>query len=273
MRALSIAAAFLLVVTQMPALAADLTPATERAWRTYVELTERRIEAELDRADPFRVAEILAPSERSRCQAQMEAGEVCVVERVTSDEEGNRVEVPSGMIHHWYGSVFVPSISLERVLNWVQAYDRQKDVYEEVEDSRLLSREGDVFDIFLRLKRKKIITVHYNTEHEVTYGRHGEKRASSRSVATRIREIQDPGEANESELEPDNDHGFLWRLHSYWRFEEVEGGTFVECESISLSRSVPAAARWLVKRFLDSVPRESLETTLVPVQQLSVSGR
>ena len=265
------AAALVLAVTQMPALAAELKPETERAWRTYVELTETRIEAELDRADPFRVAEILAPSERSRCQAQMEAGEVCVVERVTTDEEGNRVEVPSGMIHHWYSSVFVPDISLERVLNWVQAYDRQKDVYAEIEDSRLLSREGDIFDIFLRLKRTKVITVHYNTEHEVTYRRQGEKRASSRSVATRIREIQDPGEANESELEPDNDRGFLWRLHSYWRFEEVEGGTFVECESISLSRSVPAAARWLVERFLNSVPRESLESTLAPVQQHFVS--
>lgn len=262
-------AAVLLAIaaTPTPALSAELRPETERAWLKYVDLTERRIESELERGDPFRVLDRLEPPERSRCQAEMDAGNVCVVKRVTTDDEGNPIGVPSGMIHHWYGSVFVPGVSLQRVLDWVQSYDNQKDAYAEVEDSRLLSHQGEVFDIFLRLKRTKVITVHYNTAHQVTYRHFGEKRASSRSVATRIREIRNPGERNESEWEPDDDRGFLWRLNSYWRFEEVDGGTFVECESISLSRSVPAAALWIVNRFLGSVPRESLEATLEPVRR------
>jgi hypothetical protein len=264
MRTLSMAAVLaVLVATSVRSM--ELKPETERAWQIYVARTESRIEGELERGDPFRVAETLEPAVRSRCQAQMDAGDVCVEKLVTTDDEGNPIDVPSGMIHHWFGSIFVPDVSPEQVLAWVQSYDRQKDFYPEVEDSRLISHAGDVFDIFLRLKRTKVITVHYNTEHEVTYRHYGDERASSRSVATRIREIRNPGAKNETELGPDDDRGFLWRLNSYWRFEEVEGGTFVECESISLSRSVPAAALWMVTRFLGSVPRESLEATLEPI--------
>ena len=40
----------------------------------------------------------------------------------------------------------------------------------------------------------------------------------------------------------------------------------VECESLSLSRGVPAALRLFVGPLLDSVPRESLESTLLPIR-------
>ena len=90
-------------------------------------------------------------------------------------------------------------------------------------------------------------------------------------MATSIREIANPGEPNESEKPEGDDRGFLWRLNSYWRFQETEEGTFVECETVSLSRDVPAAARWLVKNFLDSVPKESLESTLFPMRDRLVN--
>ncbi len=32
------------------------------------------------------------------------------------------------------------------------------------------------------------------------------------------------------------DRGFLWRLNSYWRYQQVDGGVLVECESLTLSR-------------------------------------
>src|SRR5262249_17763008 len=155
------------------------------------------------------------------------------------------------------GGVFVPGVSLQLVLDWVQDYDHHDLYFSEVEESKLLSREGDTFEIFMRLTKSKILTVRYDTYHSVTYRRHGPTRASSRSVATRINEIENSG----------NDHGFLWRLNSYWRFSEEDGGVYVECESISLSRSVPFGLGWLINGYVDSVPRESLRNTLLSIRE------
>ena len=54
----------------------------------------------------------------------------------------------------------------------------------------------------------------------------------------------------------------MWRLNSYWRFKQEADAVIVECESISLSRDIPIALGWLVRPFVTSVPRESLESTL-----------
>ena len=250
-------------------LAAELRPDTVSAWNRYAELTEARIDGELSDAstgEGFLVFDHLDPADRSRCEQEVSAGRVCIVQLQTLDGEGKRIDVPEGMIHHWYGAIRVPGASLEEVLDWVQTYDGHEVYYPEVEESRLISRDGDVFDIFLRLKRTKVITVHYSTDHQVTYQRHPPNAASSRSIATRIQEIEDAGKPNERNKPQGNDSGYLWRLNSYWRFQEQDGGTFVECESISLSRDVPVAALWLIRSFLSSVPRESLESTLVPIR-------
>ncbi|MGH9459824.1 MAG: hypothetical protein ACRD1X_01295, partial [Vicinamibacteria bacterium] len=169
-------------------------------------------------------------------------------------------------VHHWYGSVFVPGATLEDVLLWEQDYARHEDYFDEVEVSRLISREGDVFRIFLRLRRTRVITVHYNTEHLVVYSHHGPGRATSTSEATHIRELEDVGTPREREKSSDQDRGFLWRLNSYWRFKNEEGGVIVECESVSLSRDVPQGVAWMVQSFLESVPKESLENTLLPIR-------
>lgn len=241
-------------------------PDTLAAWRLYERLTEERIEAELAASEAGEGGAALAEDELRACDAALEAGQVCIRKRATLTEEGKPVAVPGGLIHHWSGTILVPGVDVERVLDFVKDYDRSHEYFEDVEQSRLLHRDGDVYDIFLRLRRQKVMTVHYNTEHRVRYRRHGPGEASSRSVATRIREIEHPGRDNESEKGPGSDRGFLWALNSYWRFQEVSGGTLVHCESVSLSRPVPQAARWLVKRFLDSVPRESLESTLGPIR-------
>lgn len=261
------ALALALVVLTTRGASAQPGPETVRAWESYVGLTQARIDSELADDAAFRMMDFMAPSDRSKCEQNLRQGEICVLKRETLDEEGRRLPVPRGMIHHWYGAVFVPEVGVSEILDFVQSYDDSASYYPEVESSRLLSRRGEAFDIFLRLKRKKVLTVHYNTDHTVTYQTHSPTRASSHSVATRIREISKAGEPIESEKKPDNDRGFLWKLQSYWRFEQSPEGTTVECETISLSRDVPAAARWLVRSYIDSVPRESLESTLTPIRE------
>jgi len=54
----------------------------------------------------------------------------------------------------------------------------------------------------------------------------------------------------------------MWRLNSYWRFLQRDGGVYVQLEAISLTRDIPAGLGWLVKPFVTSIPRESIEFTL-----------
>lgn len=255
-----------LLLTGTFARAQELPQETIAAWDTYVARTEARIDRELGSKNGFLVLDFLQPSERVRCEETIRRGTICILKRETLTEESKAMEIPGGLVHHWYGSVFVPGVKLDRVLDWVQTYDHREKFYPEVEESRLLSRHGDEYHIYLRLKRTKVLTAHYATEHDVTFRRYGEGKASSRSVATRIRELDHAGTDRETEIPPAKDRGFLWRLNSYWRFEEREGGTVVECESISLSRPIPEAVAWLVRTFISSVPRESLESTLLPLR-------
>ncbi len=194
----------------------------------YVELTEQRIAEELAGGEEFLVMDFLPPADASRAREVALSGEVFVLKMETRNEEGRRVEVPDGMIHHWYGSVFVPGAALGDVVAWEQSYDQHSDYFDEVVESRLLSREEDIFSVFLKLRRKKVITVQYNTEHLVVYANYGPTRAASKSESTRIAELEDPGTPRERERLPGQDSGFLWKLNSYWRFEELPDGVMVE---------------------------------------------
>ena len=77
-----------------------------------------------------------------------------------------------------------------------------------------------------------------------------------------IAEVEDAGTPNERELPVGRDGGYLWRLNTYWRLLERDGGTYLQCESISLSRAIPTGLGWLVGPFVTSIPRESLAFTL-----------
>ena len=259
-------ALLLLPLSSAPARAAKLQDETLAAWETYKKITEARIEKELASKDGFLVRDFLDARVTQEILTKIRTG-VFVREMETKSEEGGKIEVPNGLVHHWYGATLVPGAKVEELLAWVQDYDRHQDYFEEVEDSRLVSREKEVFDIFLRLRRKKILTVHYNTDHQVTYRSIGTGRAASRSEATRIAEIESAGTPREKEKPVGDDQGFLWRLNSYWRSKQEDGGVVVECESISLSRTIPLPIRWMVEPIINDVPRESLEAALLPLRK------
>ena len=85
--------------------------------------------------------------------------------------------------------------------------------------------------------------------------------ATARSVATRIEEVGG------------SDHGFLWRLHSYWRYEEIDGGVLVELESLTLSRDVPSIIRPIAAPLVTRVARESVDRTLAALRRYLVQTR
>ena len=133
--------------------------------------------------------------------------------------------------------------------------------------SRLLSRDNDRYRIYMKLRRSKIITVTYNTEHDVQYRHLGGSRATARSVSTRIAQLDNAGTPQEREQKVGSDSGFLWRLNAYWRYEAVNGGVLIECESVSLSRGIPLLLRPFATGAVEGVARESLERTLVGLRR------
>jgi hypothetical protein len=145
----------------------------------------------------------------------------------------------------------------------MQAYDQYSDVYRPaVRRSRVLARDGDHFVVSLQLYMKKIIGVVLNTESEVQYRRVSPSRTQVRSVSVRIAEVESTGNGGETERPVGHDDGFLWRFNNYCALESRDGGTYVQCETVSLSRATPAGLGWLIDPFVTGVPRESLEFTL-----------
>jgi hypothetical protein len=107
-----------------------------------------------------------------------------------------------------------------------------------------------------------VITAVLDTEHEVKYTKIDAKTWRSVSRTTKIAEVENPGKPDEREKPPGTGEGFLWRLNSYWRFLERDGGVWVECQAVSLTRDIPTGLGWLVDPIIRNLPKESLENTL-----------
>jgi putative flippase GtrA len=208
---------------------------TLSAWERHVAATEARLE---------RTRTSAARGERSK-------------DAIAAS--GESLQVPSGTISDWRGSVFIPGVTLDRLLDRLQ-HPGTPPPQEDVVSSRVIARSRDSLSVAIRLVRRAIVTVSYDTEHEMRFRRWSPTLATARSVATRIDEV-DGG-----------DHGFLWRLHSYWRYEETDAGVQVELESLTLSRDVPSLVRPIAAPLVHRIARESMIRTLEALRQFMVSG-
>lgn len=234
--------------------AADLQPETVQAFDRYIHGAEERQDRRLAPGAAF-----LWADEQEQRAAQVRKGQVAIENRSAA----GTIAVPGGLIHDWIGAVFIPGTTLAKTLTLVQDYDHNRDHYQpEVLASRLVSRSGNDFKVYLRLIKKKVITVILDTNYDVRYFPLDGSRCHSRAYSTRIAEVQNAGKRDERILPPGQDSGFLWRLYSYWRFQERDGGVYVECEAISLTRGIPAGLGWLVEPIITKLPRESLANTL-----------
>jgi hypothetical protein len=239
-----------------------LRPATMEAFDRYVRLTDARNDRELRAGTNLLWIDGLPESERARAYAELKRGEV-KVQRLETRENGPAIQCPNGMIHHWVGLAFIPDAKLKGVLEILQDYDRHSTYYApDVERSKLEARDGDHFRVFLRFRRHKVITVVLNTEHEVQYVHDSESRAHSRSSAERIAEVENPRKSDEREKTPGDDGGYLWRMETWWRIIESDGGVYVQSEVASLTRDIPAGLGWLIGPFVTGIPKESLTFTL-----------
>ena len=230
----------------------ELKAETLLAYTTHIAAAEAAVEARLRGEAQF-------PDGSAERIAQLRKGAV-IVELCSGKRP---LQVPDGLIHDWIGVICIPGSTVEKTLALLQNYDNHKNIYQpEVIASKLIGRQENDFQIYLRLRKKKIITVILDTEHEVHYQSVNSMRWACCSRTTRISEVEDAGKSTEKVRPPDTGHGFLWRLNSYWRFEEGEDCTYVECRAISLTRDVPSALAWIIEPIILKLPRESLKATL-----------
>jgi hypothetical protein len=241
---------------------ANLRPETVAAFNEYVRLTEAHNNGELRRGTNLLWIDTLTEGERAQAYEALKRGEV-EVQKLETRENGQKIRCPGGMIHHWAGVVFIPGAKLKDVLRVVQDYDHHAEYYApDVERSKIESHDDDHFLVFLRFRRHKVITVVLNTQHDVRYFHDSETREHSRSSAVQIAEVENPGKPDEREKPPGEDGGFLWRMETWWRMEERDGGVYVQSEVVSLTRDIPAGLGWLIGPFVTSIPRETLTFTL-----------
>jgi hypothetical protein len=221
----------------IPAYAVTLKPETSRAFDRYIEIAEKQLST-----PPF----LYTTTHR---------GQTVVVEPKIPN-----IPVPDGLIHDWLGVLFIPGATIANVRAVMQDYDAYKRIYRpDVTDSNLLARDGDRFRVFLRLYKHEFLTLVYDSDYDVRYSFPAPDRMEVVSRSTRI-------------VQSDDDHGFLWRLNSYWRFQQADGGVYAQCRAISLSRSIPFGFGWL-RGFLQKFPRESMVDTLEATRSAVASSR
>jgi hypothetical protein len=245
-----------------PANAADLQPQTAKAYDHYIELTAAQVGSELAQSGPYLWVERLPAAQRAADEEQLRNGQL-VIERLETLDSGKTMATPGGIIHHWVGTVFVPGATLAQTLSFMQDYDHKVEYFKpDIVRSKILRHQGDDYFVLLRFYKKKIITTVIDTDQEVHYHVVDSTHAYSRSRTTRVQEVDNAGKSDETLEAEGHDRGFMWRMNTYWRFEEKDGGTYVECQAISLTRDIPTGLGWMVGSLVTSVPRESLTFTL-----------
>jgi hypothetical protein len=247
--------------------AAELQARTVAAFDRYVRATEARLKTE-----PFLWVDGLPPERRTEALAQMRRG-LLSIEAPRMREGDREIDAPGGLVHHWVGTAFIPGASLEQTLSILQDYNRHEQIYAPtVARSRLISKDGDRYRFFLRFRMKKVITVVVNSEHDALFTRPAADRAEGWIRSTRIAEVENPDQGGEREKPVGQDGGYLWRLNTYWRLLVRDGGLYIQCESVSLTRAIPTGFGWLVGPFVTSIPRESLTFTLETTRKQLVRG-
>jgi hypothetical protein len=269
-RLLCVLAGCLLAITQLPRLAdgrapsgfrVSLSSSTLQAFQRYVTTTDTQNNRNLGEGN-FLWIDDLPAKEKEDTYTRLKRGEI-EMRRVPSEAAGANAGTPGGMIHDWKGIVFIPGAQLDQVLRVLQDYDHQATIYApDVEKAKIERRDGNHYVVFLRFRRTKVVTVVLDTEHDVNYFRDSPTRAHSRSSAIRIAEVENPDGPNEKEKTPGEDQGFLWKMETWWRLQEKDGGVYVQNHVVSLTRDLPTGLGWLIEPFITSIPKESLEFTL-----------
>jgi hypothetical protein len=235
-------------------LAVDLKPQTIEAFDRYIANTDSKMQPR------WSGEHFLWFDDWPGLRARLLAGAV-----IAQPIQGNGVvALPGGLIQDWIGAVFIPNTTLAETLRVVQDYPQHVEMYKpDITEVKVLSHTGDDYMVRTRIVKSKFfisdVLVVENAIHYVTLD---PKRVYSRSASLRVVEISNPGKPNEHELPPGHDRGLMWRINGYWFFAESDGGVFITCESITLTREIPFLMSKMLGPVLHELPAEALKTSL-----------
>lgn len=234
---------------------AELKKETLKDWDEYIQASSSKMQERMRPDGRFLWVDEVP--ERNR---QVRAGKILV------SPAGPHIPKPvtSGLIHDWIGASFIPGAKLEDVFSVVRDYDRYKTFYPpSVTDSKSLSADGPTNKFSLVLVNKEAVAkTALESEYEACYLPFAEKQWYGMAYSTRVQEIRNFGHPSETKLPPDEGTGYIWRIYSLARFEERDGGVYMELEAIALSRDIPVAVRWAVDPIVRRVSKNALITSL-----------
>ena len=246
------------VLSTVSSVALAEAPATAvRAFNQYAATAEARL------ARQHQAPESFIASQNSAAQTRPRRGEQ-IIENLSPTGDAD----PAGaLLHHWRGTAFVPGVTAEDFEQLMKNFDAYPQHFApHVTRAKILSPySGPIPDQFIasmRVRQTHVITVVMDTTDEVNFGRLDASHGYSISRSTRIDEISSPGTPKEHALPPTEEHGFLWRLNTYWSYEERDGGLYMQIESISMTHEIPTGLGWALRPYIESVPLESLEFPL-----------
>jgi hypothetical protein len=246
-----------LTVSTKPAFAqfqTTLQPSTANEFSLYAKRVESQLKLRWGGRQPF-----LAIDETPADRAKVLRGELLI----RAGSTPNPVSISKGLIHDWLGDVFIPNTTVNNVLAILQDFDRHREIYPEIVQSKLLRRKGEDLTGYWRLHQKSpLLPVALDVIQDAHYQEIAPDKWICRAYANDISEIDNPGATREKKLPAGQGEGFLWRLYAYWSLEGTGDGVMAESRSLTLSRDIPLALVWAIKPLIQSVPRESLESTL-----------
>jgi|SRR5580700_8709368 hypothetical protein len=238
----------------MRAAAADLKPETVQAWEAYLQAAKARIQERLADGTSF------LSIDAEHAAAKLRQGEIIV----SPARPNVPVKVRSGLIHDWTGAIFIPNASIGDVMRVVRDYDHYRAIYHpNVVGSKPLEigETEDRFSIVI-MNKSFFAKGALDSDYRSIFVRIDDQHWYSTSETTRVQEVADYGAASQYLLPEEHGKGIIWKLYSFARFEERDGGVYIELEAIALSRDIPAALHLVVDPVVRRVSRSSLETSL-----------
>jgi hypothetical protein len=267
-----------LLAVGFPAFAnsAVLNPETLKAWDEYIQRADSRAQSGHGVGSPF-----LWVDQDSQQAERVRQGEIVAEPEIGTN---GMQAVPRGLIHDWVGAVFIRSVTLAQVFAVLDDYGRYNQFFgPSVIDATLLCRtgqgSGDEDRFRIRYAQKVLfVSEVVDTEYEGRRFQVDNKRWYSITQSTRLQEFRSPGKTGE--LTGDEMTPFVWRIYCISKFEQRDGGVYMEQENLALSRGIPASLRWLVepavrklsKNLTMSSLRETREAVLSLAQRRTLSA-
>ncbi len=233
-----------LLLLRTPRLFAQASPSALAAFNTYAAHVESRLAHQHRTPENFLA---LYPAARTR----LRSGELLIENLTPASQPAD------ALLHHWRATAFIPnatSAAFERLLHDFSAYPHN--FAPEILASTILTQSPTHTLLRLRTRQHHVITVVLDTTCDVTFASLDPTHGYSVSRSTRIDEI------TPAPLSPNSDNGLLYRLNTYWSWEQRDGGLYLQLESLSLTRAIPHGLAWALRPYLESIPRESLIFTL-----------